>query len=174
MMRRRADRLLGVTEEGNFEGRTSSTWPAGVPASRPRLDEARPALSSAAHSASGPGLDDKRLCSWNALMIEALAEAGAALARGLPRCRAECAEFIWTRVRDADGRLLRTWKDGEALLAAYLEDYAYLVGALLTLYEASFDVRWFEAARETADPMIELFADTERGGFFTTAHDHDS
>src|SRR5204863_1112906 len=58
-------------------------------------------------------------------------------------------------------------------LAAYLEDYAFTVEALLTLYEATFEVRWFDAARELADLMIELFADPERGGFFTTARDHE-
>ncbi len=84
-----------------------------------------------------------------------------------------CAEFVWRDLRDERGRLLRTYRDGEARLAAYLEDYAYLVEALLTLYEATFEVRWFDAARETADLMIELFADPERGGFFTTAHDHE-
>ena len=76
-------------------------------------------------------------------------------------------------MRDADGRLLRTWKDGEAKLNAYLEDHAYLLEALLTLYEATFEVRWFDAARETADAMIERFADPERGGFFTTSDDHE-
>src|SRR5256885_2468898 len=78
-----------------------------------------------------------------------------------------------TLFRSENGRLLRTYNDGRAHLAAYLEDYAYLVEALLTLYEATFDARWFDAARETADQMIELFADSERGGFFTTAHDHE-
>ena len=76
-------------------------------------------------------------------------------------------------MRSADGRLRRSWKDGEARLGAYLEDYAYLLEALLTLYEATFEVRWFDAARQTADLMIELFADSEHGGFFTTAHDHE-
>jgi uncharacterized protein YyaL (SSP411 family) len=76
-------------------------------------------------------------------------------------------------MRAGDGRLRRSWKDGEARLGAYLEDYAYLVEALLTLYEATFEVRWFDAARETADRMIELFADSDHGGFFTTAHDHE-
>jgi uncharacterized protein YyaL (SSP411 family) len=75
-------------------------------------------------------------------------------------------------MRDA-GRLLRTWKDGRGRLNAYLEDHAYLVEALLTLYEATFDPRWFRAARETADTMIERFADEERGGFFDTAADHE-
>ena len=76
-------------------------------------------------------------------------------------------------MRDGEGRLLRTWKDGEAQLNAYLEDHAYLLEALLTLYEASFEPRWFEAARETADAMIERFADPDGGGFFTTSDDHE-
>ena len=83
------------------------------------------------------------------------------------------AEFVLDAMRDADGRLLRTWKDGEAKLNAYLEDHAYLLEALLTLYEATFEVRWFDAARETADAMIARFADPERGGFFTTSDDHE-
>jgi uncharacterized protein YyaL (SSP411 family) len=107
-------------------------------------------------------------------MIAALAEAGAALDRDdyLDAARAG-AEFVWSELRSSDGRLRRSWKGGQAQLGAYLEDYAYLVEALLTLYEASFDVRWFDAARETADLMIELFADSEQGGFFTTARDHE-
>jgi uncharacterized protein YyaL (SSP411 family) len=107
-------------------------------------------------------------------MIGALAEAGAAIPRDeYLDAAVACAEFVWRDLRDDSGRLLRTYKDGRAHLAAYLEDYAYLVEALLTLYEATFDVRWFDAARETADLMIELFADPDRGGFFTTAHDHE-
>jgi uncharacterized protein YyaL (SSP411 family) len=76
-------------------------------------------------------------------------------------------------MRDERGRLRRTYKDGEARLNAYLEDHAYLLEALLTLYEATFDVRWFDAARETADQMIDLYLDEERGGFFTTSRDHE-
>ena len=107
-------------------------------------------------------------------MIAALADAGAALGReDYLDAAAACARFIWESMRDADGHLLRTWKDGEARLNAYLEDHAYLVEALLRLYEATLEVRWFDAARETADAMIERFADDERGGFFTTSHDHE-
>jgi hypothetical protein len=76
-------------------------------------------------------------------------------------------------MRDSNGHLLRTWKAGEARLNAYLEDHAYLVEALLRLYEATLEVRWFDAARETADAMIERFADEEHGGFFTTSSDHE-
>ena len=71
-----------------------------------------------------------------------------------------------------DGRLLRTYKDGRAQLNAYLEDHAYLVEALLTLYEATFETRWFVEARALADTMIERFSDPE-GGFFTTSNDHE-
>ncbi len=107
-------------------------------------------------------------------MIAALADAGAVLGRDdhLDAAR-RCAEFVLTEMRTSDGRLRRSWKDGDARLDAYLEDYAYMVEALLTLYEATFEPRWFDDARQTADLMIELFADPEQGGFFTTASDHE-
>ena len=165
----------GITDQGNFEGSNIPNLIGRLDAERPeRLDQARAALYEARSRRVWPGLDDKRLASWNALMIAALADAGAALGRTdyLDAARA-AAEFVWTKMRDADGRLLRTWKDGEAKLNAYLEDHAYLVEALLTLYEATFEVRWFEAARETADAMIARFADPENGGFFTTSDDHE-
>ncbi len=121
-----------------------------------------------------PGLDDKRVLSWNALAIAALADAGAVLERPdyLDAARG-CAEFVWTTMRDGDGHLLRTYNHGEAKLNAYLEDHAFLVEALLVLYESTFETRWFDAARETAEAMIARFADPERGGFFTTSDDHE-
>ena len=76
-------------------------------------------------------------------------------------------------LRDDDGRLLRTWKDGRGRLNAYLEDHAFLLEALLTLYESSFEPRWFGEARALADTMIERFADDEHGGFFETSSDHE-
>jgi hypothetical protein len=166
----------GVTEGGNFEGRSILHVPGGASGRPPaELDEARRAMYTYRSRRVWPGKDDKRLCSWNALMVGALAEAGASLpCRDYLDAAVACAEFIWRDLRDENGRLLRTYKDGRAHLSAYLEDYAYVVEALLTLYEATFDVRWFDAARETADLMIELFADEERGGFFTTAHDHEA
>jgi uncharacterized protein YyaL (SSP411 family) len=166
---------FGVTEQGNFEGRNILHLPGGPARGRPeRLDEARQELRERRAERVWPSLDDKRLCSWNALMIAALAEAGAVLGRDdhVDAAR-RCAEFVWTQMRSGDGRLRRSWKDGEARLGAYLEDYAYLLEGLLTLYEATFEVRWFDAARQTADLMIELFADSEHGGFFTTARDHE-
>ncbi len=165
----------GVSERGNFEGRSILHLPAGASGSEPDgLEAARLALYRARSQRIWPGLDDKRLAAWNALAISALADAGGVLGREdfLDAART-CAEFVWERMREPEGRLLRTYKDGEAKLNAYLEDHAYLLEALLTLYQATFEVRWFEAARETADRMIERFADPERGGFFTTSNDHE-
>jgi uncharacterized protein YyaL (SSP411 family) len=82
-------------------------------------------------------------------------------------------EFVLGEMRDAGGRLLRAYNDGRAHLNAYLEDHAYLLEALLTLYEATFEARWYEEARAIARAMIDRFADRERGGFFTTADDHE-
>ena len=165
----------GVTAEGNFEGRTILHIPGGPEARPPEgLEHARRALYTRRSRRTWPAKDDKRLTSWNALMIAALAEAGASLpCDEYLDAAVACAEFVWRDLRDERGRLLRTYRDGEARLDGYLEDYAYLVEALLTLYEATFDQRWFDAGRETADRMIELFADRDRGGFFTTAHDHE-
>jgi hypothetical protein len=121
-----------------------------------------------------PGLDDKRLASWNALMIAAPADAGAVLGREdhLDAAR-EAASFVLDRMRGPDGRLLRTFNAGVARLAAYLEDHAFLLEALLALYEATFEERWFTTARGLADTIVARFADPERGGFYSTADDHE-
>jgi uncharacterized protein YyaL (SSP411 family) len=162
---------FGTTGRGNFEGTNILTRGQDEPA---QLGEWRSKLYDARSKRVWPGLDDKRLCSWNALMVTALADAGAVLERNdyLDAAR-KCADFVLTEMRDESGRLLRTWKDGQGRLNAYLEDHAYMVEALLTLYEATFEPRWFAAARELADTMIERFADDERGGFFDTASDHE-
>jgi uncharacterized protein YyaL (SSP411 family) len=130
-----------------------------------RLPEIRRRLYAARAERVRPGLDDKKLTSWNALMISALAEAGAILEHEPYLTAAtECAEFLLRERRDSDGRLLRTPK-----IEGFLDDHAYLVQALLTLYESTFDPRWYGEAVALADTMIERFADTEKGGFFTTA-----
>src|SRR5205814_6187411 len=106
-----------------------------------------------------PGLDDKQLTSWSALMVTALAEAGAVFGHEPYLTAAtECAEFLLAQRREPDGRLLRTAK-----IVGLLEDHAYLVQALTTLYEATFDPRWYREAVALADQMIERFSDSERG-----------
>jgi uncharacterized protein YyaL (SSP411 family) len=119
-----------------------------------------------------PGLDDKRIASWNALMIRALAEAGATLheQRYTEAARA-CADFMLGRMRDGRGRLLRTYSAGEARIDAYLEDHAFLLEALIALFEASCDERYLSEATLLARTLVERFGDPERGGFFTTAAD---
>jgi uncharacterized protein len=162
---------FGATEGGNFEGRNILVRGEGEPQ---RLTEWKRRLYEARARRVWPGLDDKRLTAWNALMISALAEAGAVLGRGdyLEAARA-CADFVLRDLRDDHGRLLRTYKDGQAKLNAYLEDHAFLLEALLTLYESTFEPRWFTAARELADTTIERFADEDNGGFFETSVDHE-
>jgi uncharacterized protein len=163
---------FGATERGNFEGqnilvRGDRPEPAGLAEWRRRLYEVRA-------QRVWPGLDDKRLTAWNALAISALADAGAVLEREdyLDAAR-KAAGFVLDELRDGDGRLLRTWKDGHGRLNAYLEDHAFLLEALLSLYEATFEPRWFAAARRLADTMIARFADEENGGFFETSDDHE-
>jgi uncharacterized protein YyaL (SSP411 family) len=162
---------FGASAGGNFEGSNILTRGAEEPE---RLPEIRRKLYEARAERVWPGIDDKRIVSWNALMISALADAGAALERAdYLDAATQCADFVLREMRGPDGRLLRTYKDGTAKLNGYLEDHAYMVEALISLYEASFDPRWFAAAREIADFTIEHFADEERGGFFETADYHE-
>jgi hypothetical protein len=81
---------------------------------------------------------------------------------------------LLTDLRDDNGRLLHCWRHGKAKLAAYLDDYAYLANAMVTLYEASFDESWIDEAVALADVMVEHFADPKHGGFFFTADDHEA
>ena len=163
--------FYGVRPGGNFEGRTILTRGEHEP---PGLEDIRRRLYDARAKRVWPGLDDKRLTSWNALTIAALADAGAVLGRDdFVAAARDCAEFVLRDLRSPEGRLLRTYKDGEAKLNAYLEDHAFLLEALLTLYEATFEDRWFTEARALADALIERFADEERGGFFETSSDHE-
>ncbi|MEA2256718.1 MAG: uncharacterized protein QOG35_2763 [Solirubrobacteraceae bacterium] len=165
---------FGATVRGNFEGTNvlESRGPEPPPEQRERI---RAALLAARAERVRPGLDDKRLTAWNALMIAALADAGAVLGRAdyLDAAR-EAAGFVLDAMRAPDGRLLRTYNAGSARLAAYLEDHAFLLEALLVLYEATFEERWFVEARALADTIVARFADRERGGFFSTADDHEA
>jgi uncharacterized protein YyaL (SSP411 family) len=163
---------FGMTEPGNFEG---ANIPVRATSDPENLREIQAKLLAARERRVRPGLDDKRLSAWNALMISALADAGAALAQ--PRyldAAVAAAEFVLRELRDADGRLLRSYNRGAAHLNAYLEDHAFLLEALIGLYEATFDPRWFGEATALADQLLERFADGERGGFFSTAADHEA
>jgi uncharacterized protein len=162
---------FGATEPGNFE---RANVLEGRGARPERLGEIRRRLLAVRAGRVRPGLDDKRLTAWNALMVSALAEAGAALRRpAYIEAARGCADFILRDLRDAEGRLLRTWKDGQGRLGAYLEDHAFLFEALLDLYEATFDARYYHEAVALAGAIIARFSDPERGGFFSTPDDHE-
>jgi uncharacterized protein YyaL (SSP411 family) len=178
----------GASEQGNF---TDPHHPvAGLNvltdrSSTPRPDAAtaeriREALLAARAKRVRPGLDDKRLASWNGLAISALAQTGALLVctdehrlgQELIADASRCANFVMKQMVDGEGRLLRTAGErGGASIPAFLEDHAFMLEALLELYQASFEERWFTQARALADTMIERFADPAAGGFFSTAAD---
>jgi uncharacterized protein YyaL (SSP411 family) len=161
---------FGATETGNFEHGLNVLEARGP--EPPTREEIRRKLFEARSQRVRPGLDDKRLTAWNALMISALAAAGAVLdERRYTDAAIECASFVLSELRDGEGRLLRSWKDGAGRISAYLEDYAFLLEALITLYESTFEVRWYQEAVTLADILIGQFEDPERGGFFTTAED---
>ncbi len=122
-----------------------------------------------------PLRDDKVLTSWNGLMIAAYADGFRILKNPDHRRSAErAADFLLAKLRDKDGRLLRTYRAGQAKLPAYLEDYAFLAHGLLRLHAATGDPKRLAQARSLADRMIADFADSEHGGFYDTAADHES
>jgi uncharacterized protein YyaL (SSP411 family) len=163
----------GATPGGNFEGKNILEFVADLD-QRPALAESRRKLFEARQQRVHPGRDEKVLTSWNGLMLAAFAEAARTLDREDYRKVAErSADFLLRELRQANGRLLRTWKQGEAKLNGYLEDYAYLIEALLELYQTTFNPRWFLAAQELAETMIAHFQAPE-GGFFDTSDDHET
>jgi uncharacterized protein YyaL (SSP411 family) len=167
-------RYYGVTAGGNFEGSNILTaaqpdegeWAAMAPL-RAKLYQVR------AHRVP-PLRDEKILAAWNGLMISGFAVAGRVL--GEPRyvaAAARAAEFLLERMRPA-GRLVRSFKDGRSGPAGFLDDYAFVVAALLDLYEAGFERRFLEAAVVLTEQTETLFADVTHGGWFMTAGDHEA
>jgi hypothetical protein len=139
-----------------------------------RLARARRVLQAHREKRVHPALDDKVLASWNGLTLAALAEAAAALGRpDYLAAAVRNAEFL-TSSMVRDGRLLRSWKDGQARITAYLEDHAMVGAGLLALYEATFDRRWLDESRRLAEETLRLFWNAERETFFDTGHDQES
>jgi uncharacterized protein YyaL (SSP411 family) len=161
----------GLDRGSNFEGK-NILWVPGDPAPE-RAAEWRRKLFEVRERRVKPGRDDKVLAAWNGLMGRAFAEAGRALGRAdyLAAARHN-AEFVLNSMR-VNGRLLRTWKAGQAKLKGYLEDYAMVTAALLELYAATFDRLWLDEARGLADDILRLFWEEGVGGFFDTGADHE-
>ncbi len=169
---------LGASEQGNFtdphhpEPGLNVLQARGLRPPTEQRERIRARLLEVRAERTRPGLDDKRLTSWNALIIAALAEAGAALQE--PRyldAAIACAEFLLGEMHDEQGTLLRTYNDGQARIGAYLEDHAFLLEALIVLFETTCEERWFTEAVALADTLIARFADPENGGFYSTAAD---
>jgi len=121
-----------------------------------------------------PGRDDKQLTSWNALMIQGLAHVGRVMQRPeWVAAACEAIDFLHSQVW-REGRLLASYKNGQARLNAYLDDYAFLLDALLETMQASYRPQDMDWARELADALLTHFEDSERGGFYFTSHDHET
>ena len=138
------------------------------------LARARQVLHAAREKRVHPGLDDKVLASWNGLMLTAFAEAAAVLGRADYLAAAvHNAEFLASQMV-RDGRLRRSWKDGQARITGYLEDHAMVGAGLLALYEATFDRKWLDESRRLAEEALRLFWSEEREAFFDTGHDQET
>ncbi|HWI65970.1 MAG TPA: thioredoxin domain-containing protein, partial [Symbiobacteriaceae bacterium] len=174
-------RRYGVTPTGNFEdtGKTvlhlrvsleelaeQFDLPAGEVETR--LAEGRRRMLAYREKRVPPFRDEKVLTAWNGLMIRAFAQAGRVL-RQIPFISAGCsaAQFVLDRLTDKDGGLLRRYKDGDAGIPGYLEDYAYFTAALLDLYEATFDEQYLEHAKRYAEETVRRFYDGA-GSFYLT------
>jgi hypothetical protein len=166
-----------VVPGGNFEGRSilSRRSHRGVLARPAEIEEARRRLLAARQERPRPGLDDKVLTEWNALMLASLAEAAAAMGRDDWLAAAVAnGEFLLRELRGADGRWRRSWQaDGRppARHAALAADHAALIEAFTRLAEATGQARWIAEARTVADLLLDHFWDPEAGGVFTTADD---
>jgi uncharacterized protein len=177
-------RCYGVTQEGNFEGKNILNIPRPIDVvarlnnvAEDRLwmilQNSRQALFEVREARIKPGRDEKILTAWNALMLRSFAEAANALDNdGYRQMAVRNAEFLLSKLY-VDGRLLRSYKNGQARFNAYLEDYACLIDGLLFLYEAVFDLRWIREAEQLAESMILKFWDEKSGGFYFTSNDHE-
>ncbi|OGA00844.1 MAG: thioredoxin [Betaproteobacteria bacterium RIFCSPLOWO2_02_67_12] len=145
----------------------------GADEARALLDAARKKLFAARERRVRPGRDEKVLVSWNALAIRGMARAGRVLGRADWIASARRALALIRSRMWRDGRLLATYKDGRAHLAAYLDDYAFLAAALLELLQCEYAQSDLEFAQELAGVLLEQFEDREEGGFFFTAQDHE-
>lgn len=165
-----------VTKDGNFEGRTIlHTTALGVADEQVRrqLEESKALLYAARRIRPPPLRDEKILAAWNGLMISAHAQAGLLLgdARYIDRA-VIAAESIFDTLF-VDGRLARSYTDGQVIHHAYLDDYACLTAATLDLYEATHDPQWLERAIAFDRVLAKCYEDPEHGGFFMTSADHE-
>ena len=179
--------VYDVTPHGNWEGHSILHLTRGLDVEakmlsmkledlKSRLQKCKTVLLDARGKRVWPARDEKILTAWNGLMIASLAKAAQMLENpAYIEAAGRSADFLMTKMRRADDRLYRTTFAGATpKLNAYLEDYAYLIDALVTLYEATFEPRWIDSARALARVMIEQFWDEAEGGFFYTGNTHEA
>ena len=173
-----------VSDSGNFEGKNilnarmaradvSDAMKISLDQLDAILDRGRPLLFAEREKRIKPFRDEKIITAWNGLMLSAFAEAGYILGNlDYVDIARRNADFLLSSLRDDEG-LLRTWKDGQAKLNAYIEDYANLADALITLFKVSGESTYLNEAKWLADKMITDFWDTENGGFYFTGNNHE-
>ncbi len=177
-------RYWDISDGGNFEGKSiphvtlsveqvAQLFGRRVEDARTAIDGARRRLLEVRSRRVPPLRDEKILAAWNGLVIGTLAEAGRVLGRRRwVEAATAAAEFVWTRMR-ADGRLLHGWAAGRAKQGAYLDDHAFLAGALVDLYEATGERGHLVRASELMAALEARFRDQDGGGFFFAAHDEE-
>ena len=159
-----------ITEHGNFEGKNILHLDA--PLKEDPFCDDREKLRRSRQQRIHPGRDDKVIVAWNALAIEALAISAQVLGRRDHEDAAvQSADFVFDQMSRSDGRLLHAYRDGQAHLDAYLDDYSYLANACVALFECTGAVKWIEHAMELCEILLKHFCDRQHGGFFYTADD---
>ena len=164
------NKYFNVTEGGNFEGKNILN--VNPSATRPSPESLRK-LFDVREKRIKPGRDEKIITAWNGLMLASFAEAGVILDRpDYTEAARHNADFVLSHLT-REGFLLRTYKDGVAKFNAYLEDYAFFIEGLVTLYETTGEFRWLQEAITLTDRMIQEFWDEEGAGFFFTGKSHE-
>ncbi|WP_113639182.1 thioredoxin domain-containing protein [Nubsella zeaxanthinifaciens] len=173
-----------VTEEGNWEEEkvnvlrrlhNDETLMAEHGLAKATFDDiietAKNKLLAARSKRIRPGLDDKCLTAWNAQMIKGLADAAQALADENYYEKAKtAANFILNHLMDDDGGLYRNYKNGKASIHGFLDDYAFMIEALLALYEVDFNEAWLNEAKELTDYVLANFSDEQNNMLFYTSN----
>ncbi|HYM61063.1 MAG TPA: thioredoxin domain-containing protein [Thermoanaerobaculia bacterium] len=177
--------LYDITEFGNWEGQNILNVPRAPEEVATLLDvpldqlveisaRGKCKLYGAREQRVRPGRDEKILAGWNGWMLAAFAEAAMAFDRDAYRdIVRRNAGFLLSKMRDANGRLFRSYKDGRARITGLLEDYSGVAWGLALAYEATHERSYLDAARELAEEILARFADEEQGGFFETPVDHE-
>lgn len=177
--------VYGVSDAGNFEGKNILYLPRTLQQSAQikgwnledltdGLSASKSALMDARNRRMRPGKDDKILTSWNGLMIDAMARASRALNEvRYAQAAQRAAQFMRQAMVDENGRLLHTYRNGNARILAYLDDYACLANALVSLYESTFEESWIDWAVELVDAMLIRFSGDVGALYFTSVEHED-